>query len=146
MTELILHHERDATGEMKRMLRGLIQQLGARLGPGDKVCLPARQGEAGFEPGGLPGSQVIPQTGIKNFWGCLGIWLVYWVLWASVFPFLGRGGHQSMPMTPRQTSLCPIFFVFLCYFRDRSPPNSRKCQIVFGFRKTNKCKSMLITH
>ena len=61
-------------GEMKRMLRGLIQQLGVRLGPGDKGPLSACKARGSWVcPGGLPGSQVIPQTGIKNCWGCLGI-------------------------------------------------------------------------
>ena len=67
MTELILHHERDAIGRNETDAQGSASTAGMRLEPGDKGPLPACKARGSWVcTGGLPGSQVIPQTGIKN--------------------------------------------------------------------------------
>ena len=81
------------------------------------LCLPARQGEAGFVQAGYLDLRLYLRLGLRTAGGVWGS-VIHWVLWASVFPFLGREGHQTMPKDPKvDITVSHLCFVFLCYFR-----------------------------
>lgn len=115
MTELILHRGRDAAGRNETDAQGSDSSAGSEAGgrrQGPSACL---QGERkpDLPRGGPLDLRLYLRLGLRTAGGVWGS-VIHWVLWASVFPFLGRGGHQMMPKDPEaDITVSHLCFVFL---------------------------------
>ena len=115
MTELILHRDRDAAGRNETDAQGSESSAGSERGgwrQGPSACLQG-EGKPDLSSGCPLDLRLYLRPGLRTAGGVWGS-VIHWVLWASVFPFLGRGGHQMMPKDPKvDITVSQLCFVFL---------------------------------